>query len=161
MPDETDIQKLLRLKRYEQPSPDYFEKFLRDFHHRQRAELLRQPVWKIAFERVEAFFSEQSMGRYAYTVATAMVLLFAGITSFHILNNGGSAPAGIAQLQKDSRVETAAAPSDVAAQNSLALGNPHIQLPGVNLQPQWSGQFTQPRYVIDARPVSYERPFSF
>jgi hypothetical protein len=42
---------LLRLKRYEQPPPGYFENFLHEFRRRQRDELVRQPLWRICFER--------------------------------------------------------------------------------------------------------------
>jgi hypothetical protein len=50
-----EIGRLLRLKRYEQPPPDYFENFLHEFRRRQRDELLRQPIWRICFERAEVF----------------------------------------------------------------------------------------------------------
>jgi len=40
--NEKEIGRLLRLKRYEQPPPGYFEDFLHQFHRRQRDELLRQ-----------------------------------------------------------------------------------------------------------------------
>ena len=40
--NDNEITKLLRLKRYEQPPPRYFENFLHEFHRRQRDELLRQ-----------------------------------------------------------------------------------------------------------------------
>src|SRR5262249_57775344 len=49
------IAHLLRLKRYEQPPPGYFENFLHEFRRRQRDELVRQPLWRICFERAEAF----------------------------------------------------------------------------------------------------------
>src|SRR4030095_13844673 len=45
--DDNEIGKLLRLKKYEQPPPGYFENFLHEFHRRQRDELLRQPVWSV------------------------------------------------------------------------------------------------------------------
>jgi len=45
--DDREIARLLRLKRYEQPPPGYFENFLHEFHRRQRDELLRQPLWRI------------------------------------------------------------------------------------------------------------------
>ena len=50
-----EIARLLRLKRYEQPPPDYFENFLSEFHRRQRDELRRQPVWRVCFERAQEF----------------------------------------------------------------------------------------------------------
>jgi hypothetical protein len=53
--DDDHIAHLLRLKRYERPPPDYFENFLREFRRRQRDKLVRQPVWRICFERVEGF----------------------------------------------------------------------------------------------------------
>ena len=134
MLNESDIQKLLRLKRYEQPAPEYFDKFLHDFHRRQRAELLRQPAWKIVLERVETFFSEHSMGRYAYATATAAVLFFAGITSMGILN---STPAPSVAVNTSS-----VAPAPVPVHTTLASAQ-------------------HPRYVIDTRPASYERSFSF
>ena len=134
MLNESEIQKLLRLKRYEQPAPEYFDKFLHDFHRRQRAELLRQPAWKIVLERVETFFSEHSMGRYAYATATAAVLFFAGVTSMGILN---STPAVNVAVNTPS-----AAPVSVPVHTTLASAQ-------------------HPRYVIDTRPASYERSFSF
>ena len=42
--DDDDTALLLRLKRDEQPPPDYFENFLSEFRRLQRDEFLRQPV---------------------------------------------------------------------------------------------------------------------
>lgn len=137
MLDESDIQKLLRLKRYEQPPREYFNTFLQDFHRRQRVELLRQPAWKIVLERVEAFFSEHSMGRYAYSTATAVVLFIAGITSFNILNS--SSP--VANLASNPQ-------GPVAVETKIVASNHPVDA-------------QHPRYVIDTRPASYERSFSF
>ena len=53
--DDREIARLLRLKRYEQPPPGYFENFLHEFHRRQRDELLRQPLWRICLERAHTF----------------------------------------------------------------------------------------------------------
>lgn len=145
MLDESDIQKLLRLKRYEQPSPEYFQKFLHDFHRRQRADLLRQPVWKIALERMQAFLSEHSMGRYAYATATAAVLLFAGVASFNILNSN-PAPALAYHSEAGSHIRLAKTSDDI--------------LPNIPVSDAQSSA-EHPRYVIDTRPASYERPFSF
>jgi hypothetical protein len=65
------IARLLRLKRYEQPPPNYFENFLHEFHRRQRErdELLRQPRWRrIWFER----------GRYSVFWHNLWPLAYAG-----------------------------------------------------------------------------------
>jgi len=164
MPDETDIQNLLRLKRYEQPPQEYFDQFLRDFQHRQRAEMIRQPVWKIALHRLQAFFSEPVISQFAYAGATAAVLLVAGVASVKIINGGnGDAilPASLAS------VNTPVTQSIVPHPKSMGLVEPRIRLADwstIPSQPASSGAqsaTTNPHYVIDARPVSYEPPSSF
>jgi len=162
MPDENDIQNLLRLKRYEQPPPEYFDRFLREFQQRQRSELIRQPLWKIAFHRVQAFFSEPLISQFTYAGATVAVLLVAGVASVKIINDGN--------VDTTSPVALASAPvpqSVVPRQNSMGLVEPRIRLADwstIPNQPVASGArtaATNPHYVIDARPVSYEPPSSF
>ncbi len=149
MLDDNELQKLLRLKRYEQPSPEYFDKFLNEFHRRQRAEMLRRSAWRIAWDRVTAFFSEQTVGSFAYAAATALVLIVAGITSLNIVTSHHEAV--IAQAQP------------VSAQ-PFGL-NTRVHLPDFNeLSNQTAHSATaslRPRYVMDARPVSYEPTSSF
>jgi hypothetical protein len=72
MTDE-QLSALLRLKRYEQPPAGYFDKLLTDIHRRQRAELLRRPLWKIVLDRIQSFFGERSLGNLAYGGAMAAV----------------------------------------------------------------------------------------
>src|SRR5438552_13997916 len=68
--DDNEIGRLLRLKKYEQPPPGYFENFLHEFHRRQRDELLRQPLWKIALGRAQDFMMSLNVARLAsYQVA--------------------------------------------------------------------------------------------
>jgi hypothetical protein len=159
MLDETDIQKLLRLKRHEQPPAGYHEKFLQDFHRRQRSEMLREPVWKIALERMGAFFSDHSMGRAAYGMATAAVLLVAGVASFNMLNSGAPGPLpGLASSNPVPSHMVADISPDSGARITLERPvtpqNPALPEPAM-------ARNTDPHYVIDSRPVSYERPFSF
>jgi hypothetical protein len=66
---DDDIARLLRLKRYEQPPPAYFENFLSEFRRRQRDELLRQPVWRICFERAHGFALRHNVRPYPAGVA--------------------------------------------------------------------------------------------
>lgn len=137
-----DIHRLLRLKRYEHPTPDYFERFLDQFHERQRAELLRQPAWKLLWERAVNAFPEFHVPRLAYaTVAAAAVVLS---TAILVMQH-----------------------TDVPAGPTLALNNPR---PTVNVLPSGSGDVRlpastssdfPPHYVLEARPVSYESPYSF
>lgn len=148
MEKDPDLSTLLRLKRYEQPPPEYFENFLRDFQRRQRTDLLRQPLWQLAWERVSAFFSEPAASRFAYATATALVLLTAGVASMKILDT--PEPTLVAQTP----------PASI-----LRLGRPVVQLPDFNELSRNSTNSAvvslRPRYVMDARPVSYEPASSF
>jgi len=70
--NDNEIGKLLRLKRYEQPQPGYFENFLHEFHRRQRDELLREPLWRILLGRTQDFifrFDVRSLTSYPAAVA--------------------------------------------------------------------------------------------
>jgi hypothetical protein len=60
-----EIARLLRLKRYEQPPPAYFENFLSELRRRQRDELLRQPLWRICFERAHGFALRHNVRPYS------------------------------------------------------------------------------------------------
>ena len=72
--NDNEIARLLRLKRYEQPPPGYFENFLHEFHRRQRNELLRQPLWRICWERAQDFMFRLDVRSLAsYPVAAAAV----------------------------------------------------------------------------------------
>src|SRR2546430_17055272 len=80
--DDNEIGRLLRLKKYEQPPPGYFENFLHEFHRRQRDELLRQPLWKIALGRAQDFMMSLNVARLAsYQLAATTVLLCAAVIS--------------------------------------------------------------------------------
>ena len=70
-----EIAQLLRLKRYEQPPPGYFENFLSEFRRRQCDEFLRQPLWRIYFARAQSFalqFNVRSLASYAAGIAAAV-----------------------------------------------------------------------------------------
>ena len=83
--NDNEIARLLRLKRYEQPPPGYFENFLHEFHRRQRDELLRQPLWRICLERAHNFMLQLDVRSLAsYPTAVAAVLVCAAIFSLKI-----------------------------------------------------------------------------
>ena len=71
-----DVQKLIRLKRYEQPPEGYMDGFLKEFHQRQRVELMRRSSRSLFFERLGTYFSGLGGGRllFAGGVAAAIAL---------------------------------------------------------------------------------------
>ncbi len=154
MPEEDDhdeISRLLRLKRFEQPAPEYFDEFLREFQRRQRAQLLREPAWRIAWDRLVAFFAQlASRGSFGYGLASAAVLLVAAVVSFEILH---------------SHPQEIAVGREVASVQPARFGlNSQIHLPDMTAgfrRLAHPATTLQPRYVMDTRPVSYEPSSSF
>lgn len=144
--DHEDISKLLRLKRFEQPPPEYFETFLQEFKERQRSQLLREPAWRIAWDRMCAFIGEQLPVRIGYGLASTAVLAVAAIASLNIL---ASRP-----------IEVASAPEPRPAQVASLNLNTQVRLPDLPSLTH-TASFSTPRYVMDTRPVSYEPRSSF
>jgi hypothetical protein len=155
MTDE-QLSALLRLKRFEQPPVQYFDRLLQDIHRRQRADLLRLPLWKIAAERMQTFFSEHSMGHLSYAGALASVLIV-GVTTIGLMTPGHS-------VQRDESHIAAVIPTP-SPERLLSLQSPKpapsLGAPALSTaSPGLESVASQPRYIIDARPVSYE-PSSF
>src|SRR5436309_3392588 len=81
------IGRLLRLKRYEQPPPGYFENFLHEFRRRRRRdELLREPLWSVCVDRMRDFVfrdNVRTLAGYSAGVVTAMAcVVLIAITVF-------------------------------------------------------------------------------
>jgi hypothetical protein len=158
MPEpEINVSALLRLKRYEQPPPGYFDQLLRDIHRRQRAELLRRPLWKIALDRLQTYFSEHSMGGLSYAGAMAGVMLV-GIAGIGLMTPGmENASPGEVRIAEAKPVPSGGALLTLRPQ-PVTLGARQPAAPQLSRAEQTQ---RPPRYVIDARPVSYDRPSSF
>jgi len=165
------ISALLRLKRDEQPPPGYFDQLLADVHRRQRAELLQRPLWKIALERAQVFFSAHSMGNLSYAGAMAAVLVV-GVTAIGLMTPGADQPAApkaslIAEAKPQpplaAPLPTAIATVSAGSNRMLVLGPQDgiLLAPPLDARRVSSPQIGAPRYIIDARPVSYERTSSF
>jgi hypothetical protein len=170
MDDFTELQRMLRLKRHETPPPEYFEDFLFEFHLRQRAELLKRPLWRIALDRLESAWPTIPAARYAYAGSCAAALVAAGLTSAHILNTPtGTLMAAAKPAASQARfvappsaaVMRAQSPSRVeftASHPSFALSELDFDAPRPAAMPNAA---SRPRYVLDSQPVSYEQPFNF
>jgi hypothetical protein len=160
--NDNEIARLLRLKRYEQPPPDYFENFLHEFHRRQRDELLRQPLWRICWERAHDFLFRLDVRSLAsYPAAIAAVLVCAAVVSLKIYQAPQTANVA---LQSPSTLSEA-----VNAEGEMTLASP-VATRILRTQPLRSfDQRAQthsrngipPRYVLDSVPVSYESSFRF
>jgi hypothetical protein len=75
MSDFETIQTLIRLKRHEQPSPEFLEEFVRSFKERQRAEMLNQSARGLLWERVTTYFDGIFAPKWALAGATAVAML--------------------------------------------------------------------------------------
>ena len=154
MTDE-QLSALLRLKRYEQPPVQYFDRLLQDLHRRQRADLLRLPLWKIALERTQTFFSEHSMGHLSYAGAMATVLVV-GVTTIGLMTPGGS----VERTDSGAQLASIPAPAQerlINLQTQTVKHSPALEPQALpNVPPAYETVSSQPRYIIDARPVSYE-----
>jgi len=75
---DDEIRRLLRLKRYEQPPPDYFENFLHEFR-RRRDKSLPEPFWSSCIERVRDFAFWHNLWPFAYTGAAMVAVVAASV----------------------------------------------------------------------------------
>jgi hypothetical protein len=158
--DDNEIARLLRLKRYEQPPPGYFENFLHEFHRRERDEMLRQPLWRICLERAHGFMLRMDVRSLAsYPAAVAAVLACAAVISLKIY-----------QQPETARVALQSPPvlsAPANAEEELTLASPGIvrirtqPLRSFNESAQTHRAGAPPRYVLDSVPVSYEPTFRF
>ena len=152
---EEQLSALLRLKRHEQPPPGYFDDLLRAVHRRQREELLQRPLWRIALERLQCFFGERTLAPVSYAGVLATVAI-TGILTIQSMHPEAPFPAGRSELA--SAVTVSAEPSDRAL-TLQQRREPLISQKQLDAQIGFASN--APRYVIDARPVSYEAPSSF
>ncbi len=167
--NDNEIGKLLRLKRFEQPPPAYFENFLHEFHRRQRDELLREPLWRVAWQRAHDFMFRLNVPSLAsYPVAAAAVLICAAVISFQIYQTPSS-NVKVAQQQTIYPTVQASLPAlDTQDDNDWSLAQP-VSIRGFNAplfrtvkaRAHTHRAVAPPRYVLDSVPVSYEPAFTF
>jgi hypothetical protein len=158
--DDREISALLRLKRHEQPPPGYFEDFLHEFHRRQRDELLRQPLWQIALQRIQDFMMTLNVARLAsYPVAVTAVLICAAVISLRITQTPPQQPsmAQVAPVITPQTVADEGWSLAEPASTRVAVPPPRVQYSNVSTH----RTAAPPRYVLDSMPVSYESTLRF
>ncbi|MCB1277078.1 hypothetical protein [Prosthecobacter sp.] len=73
MSEFESIQRLIRLKRFEQPGEGFTEDFLRQFHQRQRAEMLKQSSLELFWERATTCWDNLFVPKWGMVAAAACV----------------------------------------------------------------------------------------
>lgn len=144
MSPEENISKLLKLKRYEQPPPGYFDDFLREFQARQRADLIRRPLWEIAWDRLSSIAPSFQVPRMAYASIVAMAVAASAVIMIR-----PAAPVSGGNLAAATRSSLSlTSPQPVTIGESVPIAMTSTGSPSVH-------------YVLPTRPVSYASSRSF
>ena len=134
---------VIRLKRYEQPPEGYFEDFLREFHHRQRAELLRPSLSTLIWERICGILPDVRVPAMAYAGATAVAVLAGAVILKSPAGSGGASSYAVSY------------PSTPVTIDKMQPVSLRVDIPASQSQ-------VFPRsYLLRARPASHESPLSF
>lgn len=136
--DSEDVQRWIRLKRYESPGEGYYESFLQDFKERQRSEMLRQSARSLLLERVAMWF-EESGGARRLVPAGAMAAAAVGAGLYYLAATGTDQPApatyaGVPANEAAPHAAVAAIPAEPLAEDEeaiqLSLPRPSLRVPG-------------------------------
>jgi hypothetical protein len=134
---EAELQKLLQIKRLENPGKAYFDGFLTEFHRYQRADLLKEPTLLERLKaKLEDLFFFQPHKTWAMGSALAIVLLLLSVSLIQLSPRGSS--------------------SQIA--ESSATGDHKIQLASDS---SFERDFSSPRYVTGQTPLSYDSVLAF
>lgn len=159
--NDNEIGKLLRLKRYEQPPPGYFDNFLHEFHRRQRDELLREPLWKICLQRAQDFMFRLNVPALtSYPVAATALLACAAIITLRVYQ-GPETPTNVAVQNRPALTAPANVEGEWTLASPVATRVTAQPIRRANDGANTHRAAAPPRYVLDSVPVSYETAFRF
>jgi len=161
--NEDQIGKLLRLKKYEQPPPGYFDNFLHEFHRRQRDELLKEPLWRIFLQRAQDFLFRLNIpGLASYPALATALVICAAVISLKVYQTPGNV--NVAAQNRTPVVATTTSLPDAP----WSLSNPVTTrdlgpslVRTVKDSSKTHRVAAPPRYVLDSTPVSYDAAFRF
>jgi hypothetical protein len=159
MLDEQQVQQLLRLKRFEQPPPGYFDQALDELHYRMHAGSEKHSTRNqySRFSRLQEFLSNLNSFRVpqaAYAGAFAIFLVIAtlmgtGVWSPRLKFDVYNASAATAQNENA---------GILGGKISLTALRSNQQQIFPTIKPSDS---VTPRYILGGQPVSYNTPSSF
>jgi hypothetical protein len=75
--DPSDLQKLIRLKRFEQPPEDFVDNFVAEFARRQRVAQMKPSWWTHVRESFSEFMASWSTPQWAMATAAAAIAVAA------------------------------------------------------------------------------------
>lgn len=142
--EDMNVSKLLRLKRYEQPPPGYYDDFLREFQRRQRAELLQRPSWENLWERIASIAPSFRVPQFAYG-AIAAIAVCASV--FIVIPKQGDT--------------TSLAQSNTPSSSFSLTSSRPVTINDTQPVAARADGSLPPHYVLQSRPVSNEKPLSF
>lgn len=132
MKDSEDVQRLIRLKRYETPGDEYFESFLEQFKERQRSEMLHRSARGLLLERAQVWFDELHGAKWLAPMGAAAALA-AGV--FFLVAPSSENSAQPAQLALEEPAALFLTPQQRADEEQVIS----VQLPHISQRvPAWN-----------------------
>lgn len=156
MSEFEDIQRLIRLKKFEAPKEDFVDDFLAKFHERQRSEMLRQSSLSLLWERVTTYFDDLVAPKMVLVPVVACIGLLA-IWGAMNLGSGSveSSPVTLVSAQPMPAAMPAQAPLAVDSQLIREVENDRaLEIEGILLSRHFDTDNTIQSDIVDVVSVS-------
>jgi hypothetical protein len=159
--NEKQLQALLRVKRYEQPPPAYFDGLLQAVQRRQREEMLRRPAWRLFFDRIGAFFASLQKDWSYVGSAVCVVMIGVGVIQMVLPRRVPVPYVPIARATTQPFMPEEMDSADTFTKSDLVI-SPNLQLRPVNTPiPKRPNRHTlvfPVHYTLDTQPSNHEPP---